>query len=211
MFAGLRPANAANDGEPLAILAGISVIMLGIGTWTWIVVLIKKGPRALFGRIEVAVNAFENVVVYRNGQFEKALPPGTHWIRGKNVTLVRMDIRPEVLQIQQGVVTADRTAAVLRCLVQIQINDPRIAIEAARDYRQQVFADLQSMIKRLGYQWTLRDLYTNQDEFGSEAQTLASQITSRLGVACLRFELLTTEPSSELPAFEKRDVGFRPN
>jgi regulator of protease activity HflC (stomatin/prohibitin superfamily) len=53
----------------------------------------------------------------------------------KNRNLIRIDMRPAVLQIAQGLVTSDQLLANLRCMVRIQVKDPKAVIEGTRNYR----------------------------------------------------------------------------
>ena len=56
-----------------SILFTLIVIALLLGVWTWLLVLFKKGPRGLLGFNRVIVQQFENVLLYKNGVYERAL------------------------------------------------------------------------------------------------------------------------------------------
>jgi len=69
-------------GELLGSIAfSLIVIAVIAGAWAWISTLFRKGIMALLGFDRVCVQQFETVLLYRNGRFEKALPPGRHRIR----------------------------------------------------------------------------------------------------------------------------------
>lgn len=201
------------QAEAIGPVDGFAFTMLALfllaGAWWWLVVLLKKGPRALLGRERMVVNAFESVVAYRDGAFERVLTPGIHWVNPRHAQFIKVDLRPEVFQIAQGTTTADRMAANLRCTARVQIRDPRAAVERAKDYRAEVYASLQSIIKKMGEERTLRELLMRQDEFNAAAKALATQSVSAVGVECVGFELLHAESSSQLPDLETKDVGFR--
>jgi len=80
-----------------SILFTLIVIALLLGVWTWLLVLFKKGPRGLLGFNRVIVQKFENVLVYKNGVYERALAPGAHWIRAGNLQLIGVDMRPKYI------------------------------------------------------------------------------------------------------------------
>jgi regulator of protease activity HflC (stomatin/prohibitin superfamily) len=206
-----EPAWADDSPEPLAILAAVGFGAIAFGLWGWTIVLFKKGPRALLGQEKMVVNAFDNVVVYRKGSFERILSPGAYWLSTKYRKLVSVDTRPEVFQIAQAAITSDRVPVVLRCVVRVQIKDARAAVECGKDYRGEVFAILQSMVKKIGQTWALKDLYVSQVDFSEKARVLAQQELGVIGIECLSFELLQTEASTELPDFDQRDIGFRPH
>jgi hypothetical protein len=87
-----------------SMLFSLIVVALLIGVWTWLLVPFKKGIRGLLGFDRVIVQQFENVLLYKNGSCEKALTPGTHWIRVSNFQLISVDMRPEVYRLTQGAV-----------------------------------------------------------------------------------------------------------
>jgi len=187
------------------------VIALVAGAWGWVLVLFKKGPRALLGSEQVVVHPFESVVLYRRGVFDRILSPGIHWISPKNRNLIRIDMRPAVLQIAQGLVTSDQLLANLRCMVRIQVTDPKAVIEGTQNYRDEVCARLQSVVRMMGKQRTFKDLHLNQDEFNSTAQKLATQAIRDIGCECAGFELLEAQSAGTLTELEGKKVGFGPH
>lgn len=190
---------------------GILIIFLLVGAWAWMLVLFKKGPRALLGHEQVVVHPFENIVLYRRGVFDRILSPGVYWIWPKNRNLIRIDMRPTVLQIAQGLVTSDQLLANLRCMARIQVKDPKALIEGTQNYRDEVCARLQSVVREMGKQRTFKDLHLNQDEFNLTAQNLATQTIRDIGCECARFELLEAQSAGALTELKDKQVGFGPH
>lgn len=186
-------------------------MVLVVGAWTWILVLFKKGPRALLGQQQVVVHHFENIVLYRRGVFDRILSPGIHWIWSKNRTPIRIDMRPAVLHIAQGLVTSDQLLANLRCIARIQVKDPKAVIEGTQNYRDEVCARLQSVVREMGKQRTFKNLHLNQDEFNSTAQKLATEAIRDIGCECAGFELLEAQSAGALTELEDKQVGFGPH
>jgi regulator of protease activity HflC (stomatin/prohibitin superfamily) len=191
--------------------AGIAILALVIIPLFWIYIFVMRGPRAFLGYQPCIVNQFESVIVYRNGAFERSLPAGIHWVRPKNRQFIRVDLRPEVLQVVQGVISADRAPMILRCSARVRIKDPRLAIEAAQNYRDEVSARLQSVVRKLGERRTQRDLHLSYEEFSQAAQAEASQAIEGVGCECLGFDLLHVETSGTLPELEEKTIGFAPH
>ena len=194
-----------------AIFLTILLVALVAGAWVWLLVLFKRGPRALFGHEQVVVHPFETVVMYKRGVFDRILSPGTHWIWPKNRQLIRIDMRPAVVQIVQGLVTSDQLLANLRCTARIQVTDPRAVVEGTQNYRDEVCARLQSIVKTMGKQRTFKDLHLNQDEFNSTAQKLATQAIRDIGCECTGFELLEAQSAGALTELEGKKMGFGPH
>lgn len=85
-----------------SLLFSLLVLALVAGAWTWLLVLYKKGIRALLGFDRVVVQEFENVLIYRDGRFERSLTPGSHWIRMGSLQLVRVDMRPKSFGLRKA-------------------------------------------------------------------------------------------------------------
>jgi hypothetical protein len=184
------------------------MIALFIGAWAWVVVFFKKGPKALLGHTEIVVHHFENAVVYNKGAFNRILQPGVHWLRLRSPLLIGVDMRPEVFQIAQGVVTSDRFPAVLRCAVRIQVRNPRAAIESGQNYRNEVYARLQSVVKMIGKKRSLKELHADHDELNAIAQKNATSAIVDIGCECIGFELLQTDSPAGPPDLESNKIGF---
>lgn len=194
-------------------LVTFGTVMIGLffaaGAFAWLKALFTRGPRALLGLQKTAVPPFENVVFYRRGQFIRVLTPGMHWVPTTHCHLIRVDMRPEAVQIAQGTVTTDRIPVVLRCLVRIQLRDPKAAVESASNYRAELQARLQSLTKKIGEEHSLRDLHSEQEALNAKAKDRAAKVLGPMGVECLDFELMQTEASNKLPELESREFGFR--
>jgi hypothetical protein len=203
--------DAANDAGHALVTFG--TVMVGLffaaGAFAWLKALFTRGPKALLGLQKIAVPPFENVVFYRRGRFVRVLTPGMHWVPTTHCHLIRVDMRPEAVQIAQGTVTTDRIPVVLRCLVRIQLRDPKAAVESASNYRAEVQAWLQSLTKKAGEEHSLKDLHSEQETVNAKAKDRAATVLSSMGVECLDFELMQTEASNKLPELESREFGFR--
>ena len=140
-------------GELLGSIAFTLIVIAVIaGAWSWISTLLRRGIMALIGFDRVCVQQFETVLLYRNGRFEKALPPGLHRIRAGSRQLARIDRRPEVFRFTQGAVSADRIAVNLVYAARTQIVDPRTTFESTQNYRDEISIRLQSVVIELGGQ-----------------------------------------------------------
>jgi regulator of protease activity HflC (stomatin/prohibitin superfamily) len=117
-------------------------------------------------------------------------------------------MRPAVFQIVQGLVTSDQLLANLRCMARIQVMDPKAVVEGTQNYRDEVSARLQSIVKAIGKQRTFKDLHLNQDEFNSTAQKLATQAIRDIGCECAGFELLEAQSAGALTELEGKTMGF---
>lgn len=183
------------------------------GTWAWITTLFRKGFMALVGFDRIVVQQFETLLLYRNGRFEKALPPGRHRLRGASRQIARIDRRPEIFRFTQGAVSADRFALNLVYVVRTQIVDPRATFESTQNYRDEICMRLQSVVKAMCSRKTRLEIQTDHQSFGNSVQKAANQVLRSVGCECLTFELMEVEvagPALELDARRAGVTGQAP-
>lgn len=187
-----------------------SVFVVGalIGVWGWIVILVRTGPKGLLGYKKVLLSQFESVVVYRNGKFERVLNSGDHWVRTRNRQLIVLDIRPEVAQLEQAIVTSDHAVAAIRYVVRVQITDPKAVVAVSKNYKDDVCAKLQLMVKRIGGERNIRDLCADHAAFNSIAHEQAKIAIADTGCDCKSFEVLQIEPAGSMAELRDKQVGF---
>ena len=196
-------------GELLGSIAfSLIVIAVIAGAWAWISTLFTKGIMALLGFDRVCVQQFETVLLYRNGRFEKALPPGRHRIRAGSRQLARIDRRPEVFRFAQGAVSADRIAVNLVYVVRTQILDPRASFESTQNYRDEVSIRLQSVVKAVCSRKPRLEIQLDHQTFSNSAQKAASQVLRAIGCECLTFELLQVDSAGPIVELDSRRMGF---
>ena len=191
-------------GELLGSIAfSLIVIAVIAGTWAWISTLLRKGIMALLGFDRVCVQQFETVLLYRNGRFEKALPPGRHRIRAGSRQIARIDRRPEIFRLNQGTVSTDRFALTLVYVVRTQIVDPRATFESTQNYRDEICMRLQSVVKAMCSRKSRLEIQTDHQTFSNNVQKAANQVFRSIGCECLTFELMQVDvagPAIELDA-----------
>jgi regulator of protease activity HflC (stomatin/prohibitin superfamily) len=184
------------------------VIAVIAGAWAWISTLFRKGIMALIGFDRVCVQQFETVLLYRNGRFEKALPPGRHRIRAGSRQLARVDRRPEVFRFTQGAVSADRIAVNLVYVIRTQIIDPRASFESTQNYRDEISVRLQSVVKAVCSRKPRLEIQLDHQNFSNGAQKAASQVLRAIGCECLTFELLQVDSAGPIVEMDNRRMGF---
>ena len=195
-------------GELLGSIAfSLIVIAVIAGAWAWISTLFRKGMMALLGFEQVCVRSFETVLLYRNGRFEKALPPGRHRIRAGSRQQARIDKRPEVFRFAQGAVSSDRIAVHLVYVIRTQIVDPRTSFESTQNYRDEICIRLQSVVKAVCNRKTRLEIQTDHQSFSNSAQKAANQVLRAIGCECLTFELLQVDSAGPVADLDNRRMG----
>ena len=191
-------------GELLGSIAFFLIVIAVIaGTWAWISTLFRKGVMALVGFDRICVQQFETMLLYRNGRFERALPPGRHRIRAGSRQIARIDRRPEIFRLNQGTVSTDRFSLNLTYVVRTQIIDPRATFESTQNYRDEICMRLQSVVKAMCSRKTRLEIQTDHQTFSNNVQKAANQVFRSIGCECLTFELMQVDiagPAIELDA-----------
>ena len=200
-------------GELLGSIAFTLIVIAVIaGTWAWISTLFRRGVMALVGFDRVCVQQFETMLLYKNGRFERALPPGRHRIRAGSRQIARIDRRPEIFRLNQGTVSTDRFALNLTYVVRTQIVDPRATFESTQNYRDEICMRLQSVVKAMCSRKTRLEIQTDHQTFGNNVQKAANQVFRSIGCECLTFELMQVDivgPAIELDA-KRAGVAAQP-
>ena len=191
-------------GELLGSIAFFLIVIAVIaGTWAWISTLFRKGIMALVGFDRICVQQFETMLLYRNGRFERALPPGRHRIRAGSRQIARIDRRSEIFRLNQGTVSTDRFSLNLTYVVRTQIVDPRATFESTQNYRDEICMRLQSVVKAMCSRKTRLEIQTDHQTFGNNVQKAANQVFRSIGCECMTFELMQVDivgPAIELDA-----------
>jgi len=181
-------------GELLGSIAfSLIVIAVIAGAWAWISTLFRKGIMALIGFDRICVQQFETVLLYRNGRFERALPPGRHRIRAGSRQIARIDRRPEIFRLNQGTVSTDRFPLTLIYVVRTQIVDPRATFERTQNYRDEICMRLQSVVKAVCSRKSRLEIQTDHQTFSNNVQKAANQVFRSIGCECLTFELMQVD------------------
>jgi len=191
-------------GELLGSIAFFLIVIAVIaGTWAWISTLFRRGVMALVGFDRICVQQFETMLLYRNGRFERALPPGRHRIRAGSRQIARIDRRPEIFRLNQGTVSTDRFSLNLTYVVRTQIVDPRATFESTQNYRDEICMRLQSVVKAMCSRKSRLEIQTDHQTFSNNVQKAANQVFRSVGCECLTFELMQVDvagPAIELDA-----------
>jgi len=195
-------------GELLGSIAfSLIVIAVIAGAWAWISTLFRKGIMALIGFDRVCVQQFETVLLYRNGRFEKALPPGRHRIRAGSRQTARIDRRPEIFRLNQGTVSTDRFPLTLIYVVRTQIVDPRATFESTQNYRDEICMRLQSVVKAVCSRKSRLEIQTDHQTFSNNVQKAANQVFRSIGCECLTFELMQVDVAGHAIELDAKRAG----
>ena len=190
----------------------LAIVCAAIALRVWLGQNIMKNQPTLpevLGRRRLIIDTFKSGVLYRNGVFEKILPTGTHWISIKDLRVIAVETRPQVLRMAEVMATSDRRRVRLSMLMRLQIADARAAVESAVNFHDEHAALALAAIRKLALAWTFRDLNLHQSDFSAAGLGAVGEALRASGGRCISFELLEVESLGELPETDERDIGFK--
>ena len=127
--------------------------------------------------MQIVVQEWERVLVYRDGRFAEAIGPGRHRRRRWHRRFVRVSIRPRLLAVPgQEVLTADGLAVKVSLTVAVSTADPRRWHETVDVPDGFVYSALQVGLREVVAAGTFEELLAGRG-------TLADQVRERVGAA----------------------------
>jgi regulator of protease activity HflC (stomatin/prohibitin superfamily) len=119
-------------------------------------------------RHEVTVWEYERGLLYREGRFERLLPPGRYlfW-RWEKVRVVRVSGRQmsEVITGQE-ILSSDKIETRISLIAQYFVSDPVLAINSVASYTDQLYQELQLSLREAVASRTVEQLLEARDEIG---------------------------------------------
>jgi regulator of protease activity HflC (stomatin/prohibitin superfamily) len=127
--------------------------------------------------VQIVVQEWERVLVYRDGRFTEVMGPGRHRRRRWHRRYVRLSIRPRLIAVPgQEVLTADGLAVKVSLTVAVSTADPRRWYETVDVPDAFVYSALQVALREVVSAGTLEELLAGRG-------TLADQVRERVGAA----------------------------
>jgi regulator of protease activity HflC (stomatin/prohibitin superfamily) len=125
--------------------------------------------------VQIVVQEWERVLVYRDGRFEEILGPGRHRRRSWRRRHVRVSIRPRLIVVPgQDVLTAEGLAVKVSLAVAVSTADPRRWHETVEVADAFVYSALQVALREAVAAQSLEELLAGRG-------ALADQVRERVG------------------------------
>jgi regulator of protease activity HflC (stomatin/prohibitin superfamily) len=133
--------------------------------------------------VQIVVQEWERVLLYRDGRFQEILGPGRHrrvrWRRRR----VPVQVRPRLLVVpSQEVLTADGLSVKVSLTVAVRTDDPRRWYESVEDADAFVYAALQIAVREVVATQTLDELLAARDTLPTDVRGRVQGATDAVGV-----------------------------
>jgi regulator of protease activity HflC (stomatin/prohibitin superfamily) len=134
--------------------------------------------------VQIVVQEWERVLLYRDGRFQEILGAGRHrrlrWRRRR----VRVQIRPRLFVVpSQEVLTADGLSVKVSLTVAVRTENPRRWYESVEDADAFVYAALQIALREAVAARTLDELLAARDSLPADVRERVQGATDAVGVA----------------------------
>lgn len=134
--------------------------------------------------MQIVVQEWEQVLLYRDGRFQEILGAGRHrrvrWRRRR----VRVQIRPRLFTVpSQEVLTADGLSVKVSLTVAVRTDDARRWYESVQDADAVVYAALQIALREAVATRTLDELLAARDSLAPDVRERVQAATVAVGVA----------------------------
>lgn len=139
-------------------------------------------------RKEITIFEYERGLLYKEGKLERVLGPGNYrfW-SGDRVEVARVSLR-EMSHVVGGqeILTSDRIEVRISLVAQYRVTDPALALHAVENYTEQLYQELQLVLRDLVAARTLDQLLEARAEMGAELLRQAAESARRYGVEVSR-------------------------
>lgn len=152
----------------------------------------------LFPRI-TELREYERGVVFRFGKYERILDPGLRFFFPLIESLVRVEMRTQVIDITpQDVMTKDSVRVKIDAIVYTRVVDALKSITTVKDYRLAMTELMRSNIRSAIAKMNLEELLEKTEELNNELFASMKQVSQDWGVLVLRVEIQSVELPNEL-------------
>jgi regulator of protease activity HflC (stomatin/prohibitin superfamily) len=139
-------------------------------------------------RDSVTIFDYERGLMYRDGKMETLLQPGRYrfW-RWENVRVTKVGLR-QMSQVISGqeILTADRVEVRISLVVQYVVADPVLAINTVESFSEQLYQELQLVLRELVAARTLDQMMEARAELGSELMEKTAASAQSYGITLKR-------------------------
>lgn len=151
--------------------------------------LIEKGVMANYIR-SFQVEAFEQGILFVNGNMERTLGPGKYhfWQNSNTITLLKTDMRQTTADIGgQEVLTKDKAQLRINFTVQYKVTNLVKALVENKDFEKQLYTQMQMALREITGRQTFDELMENKDQIAEKVMAVAMEKAQQLGIELLGF------------------------
>jgi regulator of protease activity HflC (stomatin/prohibitin superfamily) len=131
----------------------------------------------------ITIHETQAGLLYRKGRFERVLAPGRHRLIGRQITVVRIDMRRRLLTVgSQEVLTSDSVQLRLTVLVAFRVSDPARAMHEFESYEHELHVATQLALRAAIGERSVEELLEHRLDVGERLAELVAATAPDLGL-----------------------------
>jgi len=145
------------------------------------------------------INQFEKGVVLRLGKFKSIAEPGLNLILPYLESLITVDVREKVIQVEpQQVITKDNVTVLVDAVIYFKVIDPVKAEFEVEDFDTAATTLAQTNLRNVVGDKTLDETLVARDVINTSLRDVLDEVTHNWGVKVTRVEVQKIEPPQEI-------------
>lgn len=163
-----------------------------------LIILAVFGIITLLASVKI-VNQYEKGVVLRLGKFKDLAEPGLNIILPYLDTLIKVDIRERVINVEpQKVITKDNVSVIVDAVIYYKVVDPVKAEFEVEDFDTAATTLAQTNLRNVVGDKTLDETLTARDIINTNLRDVLDEATHGWGVKVTRVEVQKIDPPAEI-------------
>lgn len=163
-----------------------------------LLVFLILGLLTLFASVRI-INQSEKGVVLRLGRFRTVVDPGLNFILPYVESLIRVDVRERVINVEpQKVITKDNVSVTVDAVIYYKVVDPVKAEFEVEDFDTAATTLAQTNLRNVVGDKTLDETLTARDIINTSLRAVLDEATHGWGVKVTRVEVQKIDPPHEI-------------
>jgi regulator of protease activity HflC (stomatin/prohibitin superfamily) len=178
----------------------ILILLMALGALLFIRMLIRK----------VTVFEYERGLLYEQGRYTTTLGPGEHWTFAPTMTVVKVDMRSQVITIAgQEVLSSDSITLKVSIAGKYELADPALAVNKNVNYVGALYYLIQVAARELIGSHTIDELIEQRNQLGQRLFEATEQEALQLGVKLTALSIKDIMLPGDLKRIFAQVVGAR--
>lgn len=145
------------------------------------------------------VQPYEQAIYMRLGKFVRVLNQGLNVVCPLINSVVKMDLRTEVMDVpKQEVITKDNSPVNVDAVIYIKVTDPKNAFFEVTDYRLATVNLAQTTLRSVIGQMELDEILSNRENINIQLRDTLDESTDKWGVRVETVEIKEVDPASKV-------------
>lgn len=153
---------------------------------------------------------YQKGLLYRNGKFQKVLPPGRHWHLRPWETVTKVDVREEIVTIPgQEVLTSDNISVKTSLALRFRVEDPALAINRMASFRDALYLAAQVAARNIVGSLEVEQLLAKRTEIGKRLLEDCRPAAKEMGIDLIASDIKDVMFPGELKTIFAQVVNAR--